>query len=102
MFGGQHRSDEATQAERVGWTRISDRRRKKIPLATGRSCASARVCSIAKAKDSKRQRKMKKTLDNGRPRYRCPVYQDLRKLPLQVDLKFGVHREKSLTINVRS
>jgi hypothetical protein len=39
MFGGQHRSDEGTRAERVGWTQNSDRRRKQISLGKGRTCA---------------------------------------------------------------
>src|SRR6516164_7757040 len=52
-------------AERVGWTRNSDRRRKKISLVKGRTCGSARVCSMEKRKRFKTQKKMKKPLDNG-------------------------------------
>jgi hypothetical protein len=55
-------------AERVGGTRTANRRRKKIRLGKGRSCASAWVVLEREKKDSKRQKKMKKPLDNGRPR----------------------------------
>jgi hypothetical protein len=37
-------------AERVGGTRTANRRRKKIRLGKGRSCASAWVCSREKRK----------------------------------------------------
>jgi hypothetical protein len=68
MVGGQHRSDEVTRAERVGWKRNRDRRRKKVRLAKGRAHAIALVCPIRKSKDSNRKEKMKNPLDYGRRR----------------------------------
>ena len=55
-------------AERVGSTRNSDRRRKKISLVKVRSCASPWVCLMEKSKRFTEAKKMKKALDNGRPR----------------------------------
>ena len=51
MVGGQHRSDEVTRTERVGWTRIRHW-----------------YAQWEEAKAQKKKEKMKKPLDNGRPR----------------------------------
>jgi len=48
-------------AERVGWTRNNDRRRKKFSLVERRTCAGARVCSMEKAKRFKEAKKDEET-----------------------------------------
>src|SRR5215467_14365353 len=67
MVGGQHRNDEATRAERVGWTRVTRDDGQSPARARCRACVW--VCPMARKKRFKETKKMKKPLDSGRPRY---------------------------------
>jgi hypothetical protein len=56
MVGGQHRSDEVTRTERVGWTRIGDRRRNRLRLGKGRA---PHACWCAQWEEAKTQKRKK-------------------------------------------
>src|SRR5215469_16886783 len=58
----------ARVTQRKDRTRIGDRRRNRLRLGKGRARAYVLVCPMGGSKDSKKKEKMKKPLDNGRPR----------------------------------